>query len=169
MYVKLARSAAEYYVRRKRILPTPIHVPRELAQQRACFVGAFENPGRHVRFFYGSPLPSQPTLAQEIIMNTCRGLTSASSGGVRQADLVYLQYGVSVLGPLERVSAPEHLNPHRFGLFVRSDMNKAIYVLPGRVGIETGADQIATALREADIDLRRESVNLYRFLVRTYE
>lgn len=165
MYLKLARSAVEHYVATSESLPLPSLVPQELMRQRACYVSLFENPGKRLRSFYGEPLPRQRTLAEEIIMNASR----AAGGYVRRVDLPYLIYTVAVLDPLQRISDAAHLNPQLYGLYVRSEQNKTAVLLPGRVGIETPEDQIATAIREAGIDVRREIPLLYRFKVTYYE
>jgi len=169
VYVKLARSAAEHFVKTQELLPIPEAVPQEARQQRACYVSIFENPGRRLRSVYGEPLPRQPTLAHEIIVNTATALSHPQTRTVRRADLSYLSYSVAILGVLQRVSDAEHLDPALYGLYVRSPQGKAAVVLPERVGIETAHDQIGTALREATIDGRRDEYTLYRFTVTHYD
>lgn len=169
IYTKLAKSAAEYFVRQGEALPLPAALPAELYIQRACYVSLFENPGRHLRAMHGELLPRQASLAQEIIANTIAAIDGGRLGRIRRADLSALVYAVAVLGPLERVSSAEKLDPAHFGLQVRSDRGKIAMLLPGRTGVETGQDQLATALREAAIDLSVESVVLYRFLVTYHE
>ncbi|MGH7930832.1 MAG: AMMECR1 domain-containing protein, partial [Candidatus Binatia bacterium] len=147
--------------------PSPL--PVEASRQRACYVSMYENPGRRLRFMHGSPLPRHRSLAEEVIMNTVEAIKRGASQGLRPIDLSYFSYGVAVLGPLERISSPAHLNPSFFGLYIRSDRNKSAIILPQRTGIETSEDQIATALREADIDANREGVTMYRFGVEYHD
>lgn len=168
MYAKLAKSAAEHLVRANELLPLPDNLPGELYRQRACYVSILENPGRYLRAMAGQPLPRQATLAEEIIANTVNAI-ELSSHRIRQADLSYLSYQVALLGPLQRVSDPEHLDPIRFGLYVKSDRGKSALLLPHRAGVETPNDQIATALREAGIDTRREDATMYRFEVNYFD
>lgn len=165
MYAKLAKSAAEHFVRTNETFPLPLALGDELRRQRACYVSIWENPGRYLRGMAGEALPRQANLAEEIIMNTITALTSQSHRRVRQADLAYLSYTVALLGPLQRISDSEHLDPARFGLFVKSPRGKSALLLPHRTGVETANDQIATALREAGIDARNEEVTMYRFEV----
>lgn len=166
---KLAREAAEHFVRTHDFFPAETRVSPELSWQGACFVTVLEMPGRRLRARYGQALPQQPTLAHEIVVNTVQALVSNPARRVARADLASLRFVVAVLGPLGRVSGPEHLDPARAGLYMRSDRGKTALLLPSRAGVETGDDQIATGLREAGIDSRQEAVTLYRFEVQSYE
>lgn len=164
-YAKLARSAAEEYVLHRTVLVPPDRTSGELATQRACYVSIFENPGRMLRGLYGQPMPQRSSLAQEIIANTLQALRWRP----RRADLPDLHYAVAVISPLQRINDPTHLNPQQYGLYVRSERGQSAVILPGRVGIETADDQIATAIREAGIDVRHNPALLYRFRVAWHE
>lgn len=162
---KLAKRAAERYMRSGELEPVPENMPVNLRVQRACFVTLFEKPGRHVRAVFGRPSPSQATLAHEIIFNTVEAVRRQQRTHIRLADLPYLGYSIAVLGPLERIFSQSHLNPRRFGLYVLSDRGKSALILPERTGIETGDEQISTAFREANIESRQEAISMYRFSV----
>lgn len=165
MYAKLAKQAAEHFVHTQTRLALPAMVPSELLLQRACYVTILEKPGKMMRGMYGQPLPRESSLAEEIITNTLSALDSS----VRRADLNSLTYIVATVNHLQRISDRSHLDPHQFGLYVRSDYGKQAVILPGRAGIETSDDQIATAFREAGIDPRHEPASMYRFRVTWYE
>lgn len=169
LLLKLAQQAAENYVRRKALTAAPWPLPSDLANQRACYVSIFENPGRNLQSMFGRPLPQQRSLADEVIFNTIEAVRHRRQGLFRPVDLSYLTYAVTVLGPLERITSSAHLNPDSFGLYIRSDREKFAIILPQRTGIETPADQIATALRELDINDAQEAVTMYRFPVTYYE
>lgn len=162
---KLAKAAGEHYVKEGTYLDLPSPLSSDLQLQQACYVLIFEDPGQRLRSMYGQPLPYQRCLAAEIIVNTVYAIHES----VRRSDLPYLSYRVAVLGALQRVSQAAHLNPVHYGLYVRSDKGKTALVLPQRLGIETGDDQIATALREASINPRQEEATLYRVAVNYYE
>ncbi|MBI3255735.1 MAG: AMMECR1 domain-containing protein [Candidatus Andersenbacteria bacterium] len=166
---KLARAAAEEYVRQQAYLLMPAHLPPDLLRQHACYVTIYENPGRHFRAAFGHPLSKYSTLAEEVIRHTIDAIRHNTAHPLRPIDLPYLVYSVTVLSALERISRPEHLDPETYGLYLRSDRQKTAIILPGRTGIETPQDQIATAYREADIDSRAEVATLYRFNVKAYE
>jgi AMMECR1 domain-containing protein len=169
-YAKLARSAVEWYVKSRRLLDVPSHVPADLVQQRACYVYVFENPGRRLRALYGQPLPRCSSLVEEIITNATAALGSETAGrAIRRPELASLAYTVAILEPLQRISDAAQLDPYKFGLFVRSEQGKSTVLLPQRNGIETSQDQIATALRESGINLRQETATMYRFGVSYYD
>jgi AMMECR1 domain-containing protein len=163
IYNKWAGQAAEYFVKESEYLPLPPYLPTALARQRACYVAMLENPGRRLRAIFGQALPTQPTLAQEIIVNTVGVLQQNPARPIRRPDLKQLYFSVALLGPLQRINDIQHLDPHRYGLYVRSDRNKTALLLPQRTGVETANDQIATALREANIEPKVESFTMYRF------
>lgn len=165
VYSRLARQAAEYYVKQQDLLMLPRSLPADLMRQRACYVSIIENPGRRVRSMYGQAMPQQVTLAQEIIMNTVTALTINPSRSVGRSDLSALQYSVALLGPLQRISDVTHLDPTQFGLFVQSDRGKSAILLPNRAGVDTVDDQVATAMRESGISPGQEAVTMYRFTV----
>jgi AMMECR1 domain-containing protein len=167
--LKLAKQAAEHYVKHKDSPALPLPLPREVAEQRPCYVTILENPGRHFRGMYGQPFPRQPSLAREIVVNTVAVIQRRVSGSFRPVDLPYLIYSVAVLDPMERITTPAHLNPHLYGLYVCSDRQKSAILLPQRTGVETAEDQVATAIRESGIDVSCEAVTMYRFYVRHYD
>jgi AMMECR1 domain-containing protein len=169
-HAKLAKSVVEQYIKARTAFQAPGHLPAEFAQQRACYVYLLENPGKRLRAMYGQPLPRRASLEEEIITNTTGALLNQlSSPPIRRAELASLAYTVAVLDPLQRISDPAQLNPILFGLVVKSDSGKSAVLLPGRAGIETPHDQIATALREAGIHTRQETVAMYRFGVSYYD
>lgn len=165
----LAKKTTECFVNTRQVLAAPHPISIDLARQQACYVYVFAHPGRRVRAMYGSPLPRRPTLADEIISHTITAITHLGSSAVRRAELAQLTYAVAVLGPLQRISHTGLLDPKQYGLFVRSDQGRSAVILPQRTGIENAADQIATAMREALIDTRRDAVVMYRFPVVFYE
>lgn len=165
----LSKHTAEQYVRYQRILVMPDFLPAPLFEQKACYITVFENPGKHIRAVFGRPSPSQPTLAEEIVVNTIEAVHQRERAHIRQADLPSLGYSVTVLGPLERVLGKSRLDPKRFGLYVMSDRGKSAIILPQRTGIETGEEQISTAIREATINTPQEAITMYRFGVTHYD
>ncbi len=163
MYSKFSRQAAEYFIKEGDYLVPPPYLPSDLLRQRACYITIIENPGRKVRAMYGQALPQQTTLAREIVVNTVTAIEQNPSRRIRRADLPQLHFSVALLGPLQRISDVQHLNPKQTGLYVRSDRGKTALLLPQRTGIETANDQVATALREAGIVPQIESITMYRF------
>lgn len=165
---KLARQAAEHYAKTGEYLTISWQLPQELLRQKACYVSVIEQPGRYVLGSFGTALPRKATLAEEIVHNTVEAILS-SNIRMRPIDTATYVYTVGVLGPLERITSKEHLKPLLYGLYVRSDREKSALLLPRRTGIETAEEQIATAIREAGIDPKNESMTMYRFPVMFYE
>ena len=169
MYSKLAAQAVDYFVKNHEYLPLATALPPELGRQRACYVTILENPGRRIRALYGQALPQQATLAHEIVANTVNAILANPARKITRPDLSHLRYSVALLGPLQRIGAPEHLDPTIHGLLVQSDRGKSALLLPQRAGVDTAEDQIATALREAGINTRQETVTMYRFDVEHFD
>lgn len=164
-YAKLAQQAASYLVRESHEMPLPGYLPSDLARQQACYITVYEDPGRRFRTMYGTPLPTTANLAQEIIRNTTIALQQEAHRNIRQADLNDFHFEIATLGPLERIGGPEHLDPKRYGVYVRSDRGHSSVILPHRVGIETAEEQFATVIRESNINVQREAATFYRFAV----
>ncbi len=169
IFSRLARSAGEHFIATGEAYPMPQFLAPELQRASACFISIYENPGRYLRAHFGQATPRYHTIAEEIIFNVTQALRTARGRKLTKADMVALQYIVAVLGPLERINGAVHLDPNFYGLYIRSDRNKTGLVLPRRLGIETGEEQIATALRESGIDSRSEAVSFYRFQVEYFE
>lgn len=167
-YARLAEAAARQYVVHAARLEPPT-LTTDLRRQQACYITIYQNPGQRFRSMSGTPLPSKANLAEEIIANTIAALQREPHWSIRQADLNDLHFEVALLGPLERVGGPEHLDPKRFGVYVRSDRLRSAVILPHRLGIETGEEQFATALRESGINMRHEAATFYRFSVSYYD
>lgn len=167
--LKLAKDTTEYFIRSNQAPVLPGSLPADLIPQRACYIFIFENPGRRLRAMHGSPLPRQPSLAQEIITNTIYAISHSSSRAIRRVDLPSLSFAIAALNSLQRISDHSHLDPHDFGLYIRSDQGKSTVLLPQRAGIETAQEQIATALRESGINEHNEAVTMYRFRVTYFE
>lgn len=168
IYGKIARQAAEHYAKTGEYMSIGWQLPQDILRQKACYVSIIEEPGRYVLASFGNCLPHARTLAEEIIHNTVEAIVQ-SNIGMRPVDAASYVYSVAVLGPLERITSPEHLTPLIWGLYVRSEKNKSSIVLPHRTGIESAEEQIATGIREAGIDMKHESITMYRFPVSMYE
>jgi len=169
LYSQLAHQAAAHYIKFGDYLPLEDNLAPQLKRQQACFVSALEMPGRRSRGMAGNALPTQPTLAHEIVVQTVGTVRQNSGRPITRLDLPHIHFTVALLGTLQRIRDINHLNPEQFGLYVTSDRGKTSLVLPERAGVYTADDQMATALREAHIDTRHESYSMYRFSVEHYD
>lgn len=169
LYTRLAADAVAYYVKEQEYLPLASNLAPELHRQQACYVTLFDNPGRRPRALCGQPLPQQPTLAHEIVANTVGAMLANPARTISRGDLRSLSYSVALVGHLHRIGDAAQLDPAVHGLLVQSDRGKSALLLPQRAGIETAQDQVATALREAGIVSKQETVTMYRFTVEHYD
>ncbi len=167
-YTQLAQKTANHYIKKGEILCLPSSSNTDFLPQKACYVSIFDKPGKRLRAYYGTILPRQPSLAEEIIVNTIYALKNNRGRKVSQADLSSISFSVSLVGNLQRISSLLQLDPQNYGIFVSSEKSKSAILLPCRLGITTPQDQLATALREAKIKEYQESYTIYRFDVENY-
>ena len=137
LLVKLAQQEAEEYVRAGIRITIPPSLPAELSLQRACYVYIYERPGRRLRAMHGGPLPKFPSLAQEVVRHVIDAIQLQQTSPVGLLDLKNLSYCVAVLGPLQRITVHEHLDPNNYGLYIKSDQDRSAAVLPQRTGVNT--------------------------------
>lgn len=169
IHTKLARNITEHFVRTQSVPAFAHQLPNELNRQRACYVYLYQKPGQRLRAMYGQPLPRYTTLADEIINNTIKAISSSSYTAIRRSELPSLFYSVAVLESIQRISDISHLDPAIYGLYIISDREKSAILLPGRLGIDTPQEQYATAIRESGIQDGHETVSMYKFGVNYYE
>lgn len=162
--VRLAKQTAESVIRKQNLPIIPDVIPPIARLQRACYVSIFDKPGRRLRVMHGYPFPRFQTLVDEVVSNTAEAVQMRD---VRfsSSDLSHLSFTVAVLGAMERITSHLHLDPDRYGVYVKTDRGKSAILLSRRTGIESAEDQLATAFREARVDTDTESVALYRFFV----
>jgi AmmeMemoRadiSam system protein A len=110
---------------------------------------------------------TRDNVAQEIIGNA---IAAASRDPrfppLRPEELGELEVKVDVLTPPEPISAPDELDPRRYGVIVQSGWRRGL-LLPDLEGVDTVEYQVAIARRKAGIGLD-EPVQLYRFEVKRY-
>ena len=119
---------------------------------------------RALRGCIGTIVPTQPTLAREIILNAISAATAdARFPPVRLQELPALWFEVDLLSRLERVSGPAELDPDRYGVVVIAEPSKGV-LLPGIEGVRTPEQQVDIARDKARIPADAP-VSLYRFTV----
>lgn len=166
-YIQLARKAVEAYVRTGRVLEVPAGLPKEMYQDRAGVFVSIKEEGQ-LRGCIGTLEAVQPSLAEEIIHNA----VSSSSRDprflpIRPAELDKLVISVDILGPMEKISAPDKLDVKRYGVVVSRGRRRGL-LLPNLEGVDTVETQIAIAKQKAGIG-EGETVQLERFEVIRHE
>lgn len=163
--VALARAAVETYVRHRRQVEPP-DLPADLPQRAGAFV-SIKTKGGALRGCIGTLLPTQKSLALEIIHNA---IAAASNDPrfppVSPQELPDLSYSVDVVGPLEPVTDPQELDPKRYGVMVVSGNRRGV-LLPDLEGVDTVEQQLAIARAKAFI-MPDEPAQLYRFQVQRH-
>ncbi|EAX47613.1 AMMECR1 domain protein [Thermosinus carboxydivorans Nor1] len=164
--VALARKSLEYYLQHGRPMPEPADMPAELRGQAGVFV-SLKKRGE-LRGCIGTFVPTQPTIAAEIIQNAI----SAGTGDprfwpVELDELPELDISVDILSEPERVDSLAELDPHKYGVIVRRGRRSGL-LLPMLEGVDTVEEQVAIAMQKAGIK-PGEEIELYRFTVTRYK
>ena len=161
--VSLARSAAETFVMRRRVIGPP-ETPRSSLIKRpaACFV-CIKTLGRELRGCIGTVEPEKNTLGEEVIANAIKAATrDPRFRPVSGDELRSLRYTVDVLGSLEP-AVFEDLDPSVYGLVVTDQWgSRRGLLLPAIDSIRTATQQISAAAGKAGLK-PDEPLKLYRF------
>ena len=148
-YVRLARTALEYFIRTKHALPLFGKLSPELHERRAGVFVSLKKFGE-LRGCIGTISPVTRSIADEIARNAVSaGTQDPRFEPVTEDELPYLVYDVDVLSPAER-SDREHLDPKRYGVIVTSGGKRGL-LLPNLDGVDTVEQQLDIALRKAGI------------------
>lgn len=161
-FVRLARITLERYVSTGK---TPLleDLPDELRKERAGVFVSLKKNGQ-LRGCIGTTEPTQPSIAEEIIINAISaGTRDPRFPPVRSDDLPGLVYSVDVLSPAQPVSDKSKLDVLRYGVIVTIGRKRGL-LLPNLEGVTTVDEQINIACQKAGIG-RNESYTLERFEV----
>lgn len=165
-HVRLARKSLEYYV----INEEPIEPPKNLSDKLLNNkMGAFVTLKKHgiLRGCIGSILPTQSSLAEEIIVNAISaGVRDPRFLPVTKDELVELEYSVDLLDSPEPITSIKELDTKKYGVIVSKDFRKAL-LLPNLEGVDTPEEQVNIALEKAGIK-NHEDYKMERFKVTRY-
>jgi MEMO1 family protein len=162
--VRLAKKAAETYVREKKVVRPADLVP-EMKDKAGVFV-CIKKAG-DLRGCIGTFEPTRENVAEEIVANAISTATSDPRfDPVSPDELASLDYTVDVLTQPEPVSGIDQLDPKKYGVIVESGYRRGL-LLPDLEGVDTAEDQIEISRQKAGIGAR-EPVKLYRFEVKRY-
>lgn len=158
--VRLARETIEAYVRDGHIPSSP---PAEglLASRHGAFVSLHLNG--QLRGCIGTIMPTQPTLAEEIVHNAIQAATADPRfPALTPEELRGLEISVDVLSSPEPANL-EDLDPSAYGVIVSCGWRRGL-LLPDLEGVDTVADQVNIACQKAGIG-PHEHIELERFCV----
>jgi len=115
----------------------------------------------------GTTEPIRKTMAAEVIEIAIGAATrDPRFPPLEWAELDDLEISVDVLGPSERVSSLEALDPRRYGIVVRSGERHSV-LLPDLEGINSVAAQVEAAREKAGLG-SDEVIELLRFEATRY-
>jgi AmmeMemoRadiSam system protein A len=159
--VELARQSIQTFVRHSRTIAAPEPIPSAMKYRAGAFV-SIKKQG-HLRGCIGTFLPTQQTLAQEVIVNAIKSATSDPRfPPLHESELANLTLSVDVLSEPEPCNRHQ-LDPSRYGVIVESGWRRGL-LLPDLDGIDTVEEQLAIARGKAGIG-PDDPISLFRFTV----
>ncbi len=162
---ELARYVLEYYYREGRLPKPAADLPPQYTMKSGAFVSL--KKGGQLRGCIGTVEPVRENLAEEIAVNALSAARrDPRFSPVSREELAELEVSVDVLSPMQRVESKQDLDPHKYGVLVRSGPRSGL-LLPDLEGIDSADDQLEIASRKAGIN-PNEPVELYRFTVTRY-
>lgn len=164
--LELARVSVETYLSQGMITSVPPDTPPEFIRPSAAFV-SLKLDGR-LRGCIGTFMPTQTTLAEEIIQNAIQSATrDARFTPLTLDELEEVVFSVDVLSPPEPIRSPDELDPKIYGVIVKAGPRRGL-LLPDLEGVETADEQVAVARRKAGIAAVKP-IELSRFRVVRYK
>jgi AmmeMemoRadiSam system protein A len=164
-YVSLAKESIHHYLNHHEKLSCPSPLSKDLQSRSGAFVSIKKL--KRLRGCIGTLEPSEPNLALEIIENALKAaLHDPRFSPVTSEELQDLTYSIDVIRPLEKVSSPADLDPHIYGLVVRSNGNQGV-LLPDLEGIDSTEEQIQICRSKGRIP-DEVPIEMYRFRVKRF-
>ena len=161
----LARKVIDFYLKEGTIPDMPEDLPPEYYNRAGVFV-SLKKDGQ-LRGCIGTVEPVQENLAEEIAANAVSAaVKDPRFAALDKKELPSLSVSVDVLGPMERISSEDQLDPHQYGVLVRSGSRSGL-LLPNLDGVNTVKEQLDIARRKAGI-MPGQHEELYRFKVTRY-
>ncbi len=162
-FVKLARLSLETFVKEHKIIDVPANLPDELTERRAGAFVSLHKDGE-LRGCIGTISPTTENIAHEIIQNAISACSrDPRFSPVEIDELRDIEYSVDILGEPERIFKIEDLDVKRYGVIVENAGRRGL-LLPDLEGVDTPNQQIAIAMRKANIP-PKEPISLWRFEV----
>ena len=165
--VKLARAAAEEYLRSGKEMAVPKDTSSFLTENRGGVFVCFKQDG-HLRGCIGTTAPTCPGLAMEIIANA--GAAAAKDprfSPIRPEETDEMTITVDILNEPEEIRDVSELDPQKYGIIVEN-RGKTAVLLPDLEGIDTVEEQIRAAREKAGIHPWHK-LKIKRFTVTRYK
>lgn len=175
-YVLLAKKAVETYIREGKTITSSPGLAKEFFETKSGVFITIEKQGK-LRGCIGTYLPTEENIAKEIISNAISAATEDYRFNlIKEEELPYLSYTVSILSNPEQVKNLEGLDPKRYGIIVKTfsvtepqKTKKAGLLLPDLKGVDSVKKQISITCQKAGINPSKEKVLIYRFTVKKFQ
>lgn len=161
-YISLAQESIHHYLNHHEKLSCPEPLTKDMESRSGAFVSIKKL--KQLRGCIGTLEPCEPNLAMEIIENSLKAaLHDPRFSPVTAEELQDLTYSIDVIRPLEKISSVEELDPHTYGLVVRSNGKQGV-LLPDLEGVDSAEEQIQICRAKGKIP-EDDPVEMYRFKV----
>lgn len=170
LYVQLAKSAIEEYVRTGKKVSIPENLPPEFFEKKGgVFVSIHE--GKELRGCIGTYFPLHKNLAGEIVSNAIAACSrDPRFSPIMSDELDKLSIEVSLLGEPQKISKLEELDPKKYGIIVKSPDGRQGLLLPELDGVDSVQQQISIACQKGGINPGFEkNLEIFRFETKKYE
>jgi len=169
LYVQLAKSAIEEYVRNGKIISVPENLPTEFYEKK-CGVFVSLHKGKELRGCIGTYSPAHKNLAEEIIMNAVAACSRDTRfDPITSEDIPLLFVEVSLLSAPEKISGFGGLHPKKYGIVVKCADGRCGLLLPALDGIDSIEQQFSIACQKGGINPNFDKAfEIYRFEVKKY-
>ncbi|MFO8034088.1 MAG: AmmeMemoRadiSam system protein A [Candidatus Bipolaricaulota bacterium] len=148
-YTKLARAAIEHWVRGEGHIALWNGLPARFTEHRAGVFVSLKK-GDQLRGCIGTVLPTQPSLAREIVHNAVQAAScDPRFPPVAPEELQDISISVDVLSAPEPCTE-DQLAPDKYGVMVESGPKKGL-LLPDLPGVNSAEQQLTIAKQKAGI------------------
>jgi len=165
---QLVRRTLDEYLTSGKIISPFSPVPKRFIGKAGVFV-SLHKKGK-LRGCIGTYLPTQPSVASEIIKNAISAaVQDPRFPPVRLKELADIKISVDILSPLEVVHSKEELDPRKYGVIVSRDYQRGL-LLPDLKGVDTVKEQLEIVKQKAGLEgFLDEDLGIQRFTVTRYQ
>lgn len=170
MYINLAKTAIEKFIKTGRVISVPENLPSEFYEKKC---GAFVSirKEKELRGCIGTYLPAHKNLAEEIILNAVAACAMDNRfTPINKEEFPELSIKVSLLGKPEKISDISELDPKKYGIIVKCSDGRCGLLLPDLEGIDSAFQQFSIACQKGGINPAVDkNIEIYRFTTEKYE
>ncbi len=167
-YCTLAKKSIDYYFKTGKIMEEPKDLPSEMKDKKAGVFVTLKH-GKELRGCIGTFLPTQKSVAKEIIENAVAAATRDNRFlPITKEELPELSYEVSILSPPKPVKDTKKLDPKKYGIIIKCEDGRTGLLLPDLEGVDTVEKQILIACQKGAINPLTDKISIFCFTVKKY-